>query len=81
MENKERIEQYTVSEKFLEETLKEWSNSLVGETMRRFEIFSAVKDIKSSVKELLHENCRHLKLLIKAFSSGVKFISRPREGK
>jgi len=72
------MNKYVINEEFLNTHLKEWSNSLVGETMRRFEIHSDVKDVKKAVKELLHERCRHLKQLIVAFSSGVKFIS-PKE--
>lgn len=72
------MNKYVINEEFLDKHLKDWSNSLVGETMRRFEIHNNVNDVKKAVKELLHENCRHLKQLIIAFSSGVKFIS-PKE--
>jgi len=73
------MDKYIINEEFLDNHLKNWSNSLVGETMRRFEIHTDVKDIKKAVKELLHENTRHLKSLIIAFSSGVKFVSKPKE--
>lgn len=69
------MEKYVISKEFLDRHLKNWGDSLVGEVMRRFEIHNDVKEVKKSVKELIHENCRHLKALIIAFSSGVKFVS------
>jgi len=71
------MKEYKVSEKYLDELLDKGSKSLVGKIMKRFEIFDDKKIIKKAIKELVYENYRVLKELIKSFSSGVKFISRP----
>jgi len=72
--------EYRVSEKYLEEVIEKSSRALVGMVMKRFEIFKDKEDIKSSIKELIYENYRNLKGLIKSFSNGVKFIT-PKEQK
>ena len=71
-------EEYNVSEKYLDEIIEKSSRALVGMVCKRFEIFKNKEDIKSAIKELIYENYRNLKGLIKAFSTGVKFIS-PKE--
>lgn len=73
------MEEYRVSEKYLEELIKKGSRSLVGEIMKRFELFDNKEEIKKSVKELVYENYRKIEALIKAFSCGVTFNIKPRE--
>ena len=75
MENKE----YRVSEKFLDDAIEKVSKTLVGKVMKRFEIFDNKEDIKKSVKELIYENYRVFKEIIKSFSTGIKFVTKPRE--
>ncbi len=67
--------EYRVSEKYLDEIVEKSSRSLVGMVMKRFEIFENKEDVKSAIKELIYENYRNLKGLIKSFSNGVKFIT------
>jgi hypothetical protein len=69
------MEKYTISEKYLEELIEKGSRALVGEAMKRFELFEDNETIKRAIKELIYENYRSLKSHIKAFSLGVKFIS------
>ena len=71
-------EEYRVSEKYLDEIIDKSSRALVGMVMKRFEIFKNPEDVKSAIKELIYENYRNLRGLIKSFSTGVKFIS-PKE--
>ena len=75
------MKNYQVSEQFLHDLIDKGSKSLVGKIMKRFEIFDDKKIIKASIKELVYENYRVLHELIKSFSSGVKFISKPSEQK
>lgn len=74
MENKE----YKVSEEYLDEVIDKRAKALVGIIMKRFEIFEKKEDIKKSLKELIYENYRVVKSLIKGFSTGVKFNTNPR---
>lgn len=71
--------EYKVSEKFLDEAIDKSSRSLVGTIMKRFEIFEDKNAIKASIKELIYENYRSLKEVIKSFNTGIKFISKPKE--
>jgi hypothetical protein len=64
-----------ISEKYIDEILDACFRSLVGEQMKRFEILSDKKEIKKACKELVYEKQRELKALLKAFNSGVKFIT------
>lgn len=73
------MDEYRISKKYLEELIKKGSRSLVGEIMKRFELFDDKEEIKKLVKELVYENYREIEALIKAFSCGVKFITKPRE--
>ena len=73
------MEEYRVSEKYLEELIKKGSRALVGEIMKRFELFDDKEEIKKAVKELIYENYRQIEALIKAFSCGTKFTIKPRE--
>ena len=68
------MEKYVISEEYLEEVTTIWAKGLVGQVMKRFEILAQKDDIKKEVKELIYENIRDLKSLLKAFSSGVTFI-------
>ena len=70
------MEEYIISKEHLDKICKESAKVLVGETMKRFEIFDDKEDVKKEVKELIYESIRHLKKLIEAFSSGVKFITK-----
>ncbi len=71
--------EYKVSEKFLDDAIDKASRTLVGMVMKRFEIFDNKEDIKKSIKELIYENYRVLKDLIKSFSFGVKFKIKPKD--
>ncbi len=71
--------EYRVSIEFLDKILAESSKSLVGMVMKRFDIFDDKEAIKKSVKELIYENYRNFRALIKSCSHGVKFISKPKE--
>ncbi len=73
------MEEYKISEKYLDEIIDKSSRSLVGTVMKRFEIFKEKEEIKSSIKELIYEHYRNLKGLIQAFSTGVRFTSKPKE--
>lgn len=70
------MDKYEISEKFLEDALEKSSRSLVGTIMKRFEIFKDKNAVKASIKELIYENFRNLKNILKSFDNGVKFISR-----
>ena len=72
------MEEYRITEKFLDEAIDKASRALVGMVMKRFEIFDDNDDIKKSIKELIYENYRVLKDLIKSFSFGVKFKTIPK---
>ena len=71
--------EYKVSEKYLDDLIDKASKALVGKIMKRFEIFEDKKIIKKAIKELVYENYRVLKELIKSFSFGVKFKTKPKE--
>lgn len=76
MENKE----YRISEKYLDDALDKASRTLVGKVMKRFEILDNNEEIKKVIKELIYENYRVLKAIIKSFSTGVKFITKKPRG-
>jgi len=73
--------EYKVSEEFLDDLISKSSKSLVGIVMKRFEVLEDKEAIKASVKELIYENYRNFKELLKSFSFGVKFISKPKDKK
>ncbi len=73
------MEEYKITEKFLDEVLTKTSRTLVGIVCKRFEILENKEDIKKSVKELIYENARNVKALIASFNCGVKFESKPKE--
>jgi hypothetical protein len=75
------MKEYKVSEEFLDRVMKKWSRVLVGQTMKRFEIFDDKKAIKASIKELIYEHTRNLKGLIESFDLGIKFITKPTKQK
>ena len=68
------MEQYVISKAYLEELLINNSKALVGQIMKRFEIFDDKEIIKKSVKELIYENQRKIQTLIASFSCGVEFV-------
>ncbi len=72
------MEEITINEKFLDETILKCSKMLVGLTMKRFEILKDKEAIKASIKELIYENFRVFKEIIKSYSYGVRFkIKKP----
>jgi len=73
------MEKYIISKEHIDKICKDSARTLVGETMKRFEILDDKETIKKSIKELIYENYRQLKKLIEAFSSGVKFITKKPE--
>jgi len=70
-----------ISKEFLDKTVDGHARILVGVIMKRFEAFSDITVIKSSIKELIYENSRTLKATLESFSNGVRFISKPKNGK
>lgn len=66
---------YTITEEFVEKVFNHASKALVGKIMKRFELFDDKNAIKKAVKELIYENYRDVKTLLKSFSYGVKFIT------
>lgn len=72
-----KMENYTVSEKYLDEVIDKSSRALCGMIMKRFEIFDDKQIIKKSIKELIYENGRVIKSLIRSFSTGVEFKIKP----
>lgn len=72
------MREFTISEKHLDELMDNASRTLVGKTMKRFEIFNNQNDVKKAIKELIYENYRVLKALIKSFSCGVQFKTKPK---
>ncbi len=72
------MREFTVSEKHLDKLIEDASRTLVGKTMKRFEILKNNDDIKKAIKELIYENYRVLKALIKSFSCGVQFKTKPK---
>lgn len=73
------MEEYKITEKFLDQILTKTSRTLVGIVCKRFEILENKEDIKKSVKELIYENARNIKAFIKSFNCGVEFKSKPKE--
>lgn len=69
-------DKYTISGKFLDDTIAKCSTMLVGLCMKRFEILQDKNAIKASIKELIYENYRICKQIIKSFDSGVRFVSK-----
>ena len=64
-----------ISEEYLDGALEAASKKLVGETMSNFEAISNLGELKQVVKNTIYQNFRDLQAQIKAFNSGVKFIS------
>ena len=60
---------------YLDETIGVSFRGLVGEMMKRFELFSDKEDIKKECKELAYEKMRDLKAQLSAFDCGVRFVS------
>jgi hypothetical protein len=67
-----------ISEQYLDETLKSASIKLVGEVMSSWESITNSDELKIVVKNTVYQNFRDLKAQIKAFNSGVKFVTTPR---
>lgn len=66
---------------YLDETLKSAAIKLVGETMSDFETITNVNELKQSVKNTIYQNFRDLHAQLKAFNSGVRFVSCPKTTK
>ena len=73
------MENYTVSKEYLDRVIDSSARSLVGKAMKRFEIIEDKEEIKKAIKEVIYENYRELKELVKAFSYGVKFKPTPKQ--
>ena len=67
MENKE----LTINEEYLTELLDFMGRSLVGKTLKRFEIIDNRDILKTEVKELIYEEIRNFKNLIIAHNKGL----------
>lgn len=75
------MDKYTISKEYLDEVLIAWSQSLVGKCMKRFELSEDKEEIKKAVKELIYESARDFKSIVRAFSTGVQFITPKTEKK
>jgi hypothetical protein len=67
------MEEYVVSKEYLDELMTEWTKCVMGQCMKRFELHNNDTVLKKEIKELIYENSRDLKVLIRSFSCGVKF--------
>lgn len=65
-----------ITEEYLDELIKDWSNSVVGRILKRVETESNISKLKSQIKDVFYENVRDLKVNIKAFNWGVRFNNR-----
>ena len=65
-----------ISEDYLDSVLKAAGTKMVGETLAIIEVVKNIDDIKQLVKNNIYQNFRDLQAQIKAFDSGVKFISK-----
>jgi len=66
--------EYIISEKYLDDLIKEVSSSAVGKIMKRFDVVEDRNELKRIVKELVYEEFRNVKSFIKAVNWGMKFI-------
>lgn len=78
------MDKYIISKEHMDEIIKKSSRSLVGTLLKRIEVLEEQKTLtselyKSLIRELVYENYRQLKALIQSFSSGVKFINKPKD--
>lgn len=74
------MDKFIISKQNLKTTCDTFAKTLVGQVMKRFELFDDKDIIKKEVKELIYENSRNLRGLLQAFSSGVKFRTKqPKE--
>ena len=62
-----------ITEEYLDELIKDWSNAVVGRILKRVETESNISKLKNQIKDVFYENVRDLKVNIKAFNWGVKF--------
>lgn len=69
------MKELRISEEFLDQILNQQAKTLVGVAMKRFELTSDTTLLKNEMKELIYENYRSLKTLLKSFNCGVKFIT------
>ena len=60
-----------ISEEYLEELITYTSKSLVGKLLKRFEILDNKDVIKADAKELIYEEFRQLRDLIKSHNKGL----------
>ena len=61
----------SIDEDYLAELIKYTSKSLVGKLLKRFEILHDNNMIKADSKELIYEEFRQLRDLIKAHNTGL----------
>jgi len=78
------MEEYKISEKFLDGILERTSKTLVGILCKRVEVLEknntlSPKLYKDIVKEHIYEYARYIKALIKSFNDGVEFKTKPKE--
>lgn len=76
MEDKNKL---TISKVDLETIIDTVGKALVGQAMKRFEMFDDKEKIKDEVKELVYENLRDLKKFVEVYNTGVNFISMPKD--
>jgi len=73
------MDNYEVSREYLKQIEDLCSRTLVGKVCKRFEIIEDKELLKKEIKELIYESFRGFKELVEAYSTGVKFISRPKD--
>jgi len=73
------MDDLTISKEYLKQVEDLCSRSLVGKICKRFEIIDDKDILKKEVKELIYEGFRGFKELVEAYSTGVKFISKPKD--
>jgi hypothetical protein len=60
-----------ISEEYLDELISYTGKCLVGKMLKRFEIIDNKDIIKADAKELIYEEFRHLRDLIKSHNKGL----------
>lgn len=71
------MDKIIVSEKFLDDAISKHARTLVGTCMKRFEVLDTDADKKKATKELIYESFRNFKELLKSYTCGLEFVSKP----
>ena len=68
--------QLNISEEYLDELVTYVSRSLVGKLLKRHEIIEDKDLLKKASKEIIYEEFRNLKALIRAHSGGLNALTQ-----